>query len=164
MRASRFRLLVLAGISLGLASFGTVTAKADDAPGPATLERTGAFEQAYGASFYEFDACGDAIAGRMYRSALTGKVKQCPFSDAAKKRFQLRAAAQRRKSSEVMAKMIEDTGGLPIRLDGMTRTCREQRDSPEYRLVRSRLDDYAAGKSGPDAVIAQPCDAAEIAP
>jgi hypothetical protein len=159
MRGLRFCLLILAVTSPCLG-----TAKADDTPKTATLERTDAFEQAYGASFYEFDACGDGIAGRIYRSALTDKLKQCPFSDAAKKRFQLRATAQRRKSSQVMAKMIEDIGGLPVRLEGMTRSCREQSDSPEYRLVRSRLDEYAAGKSGPDAVVGQPCDAAEIAP
>jgi hypothetical protein len=155
----RFCLLILAGASLSL---GTV--KADDVPKPATLERTDAFEQAYGASFYQFDACGDGIAGRIYRRALSDKLKQCPFSDAAKKRFQLRAAAQRRKSSQVMAKMIDDIGGLPVRLEGMTRSCREQSDSPEYRLVRGRLDDYAAGKSGSDAVVTQPCDADEIVP
>ncbi len=128
------------------------------------LVRTDAFERAYAASFYEFDACGDGVSGRAYRMALTAKVKLCPFADAAKTRFVARAAAQRRKSAEMMAKLIEDNGGLPVRLDGMTRSCREQRDSPEYREVRSRLDAYSAGKLGVDAVVAQPCDAAEIAP
>jgi hypothetical protein len=155
MRATALCLLVLACCWPGM-----VTLRADQAQ----LERIDAFEKAYGASFYEFDACGDGIAGRIYRSALTDKLKQCPFSEAAKKRFQLRAAAQRRKSSQAMAKMIEDNSGLPIRLEGMTRTCHEQSGSPEYRLVRGRLDDYAAGKSGPDTVVPQPCDAAEITP
>jgi hypothetical protein len=63
-----------------------------------------------------------------------------------------------------MAKLIEDNGGLPMRLEGMTRSCREQFDSPEYRLVRSRLDDFSSGKLGSDAVITQPCDAPEITP
>jgi hypothetical protein len=159
MRTIWLSLPVVAGVSLGLA-----TVRADDTPKPAALERTDAFEKAYGASFYEFDACGDGIAGRIYRSALTDKLKRCPFSEAAKQRFQVRAAAQRRKSSQAMDKLIESTGGLPVRLEGMSRSCHEQGDSPEYRAVRTRLDAYAAGKIGVDAVVAQPCDAAEIAP
>ena len=159
MRGTWFCLLVLAGIPMGVA-----TGKADEAPKPATLERTDAFEKAYAASFYEFDACGDGIAGRVYRNALSAKLKQCPFSAEAKQRFQLRSSAQRRKSSQVMAKLIEDNGGLPVRLEGMTRSCHEQIDSPEYRVVRGRLDNYAAGKTGPDAVVVQPCDATEITP
>jgi hypothetical protein len=159
MRRSRFCLLLLAGALLGP---GTVIA--DETPKPAPLERTDAFEKAYAASVYEFDACGDGLAGRIYRNALTDRLKQCPFSEAAKKRFQRRAAAQRRVSGLAMAKLIETNGGLPVRLDGMTRTCREQSESPEYRAVLSRLDDYAAGKAGPEAVVAQPCDATEITP
>jgi hypothetical protein len=147
--------LLLGGIGAG---------RADDTPKPAPLDRTDAFEQAYAASFYEFDACGDGIAGRSYRSALADRVKRCPFSAEARQRFQLRATLQRRKSSQIMAQMIERNGGLPVRLEGMTRTCREQMDSPEYRLVRSRLDDFLAGRVGSDAVVAQPCDAAEITP
>jgi hypothetical protein len=159
MRATLFGLLILAGTSIG-----STNGYADEAPEPALLERTDAFDKAYGASFYEFDACGDGIAGRIYRSALVDKLKQCAFSEAARKRFQLRATAQRRKSNQVMAKLIEDNGGLPMRLEGMTRSCREQFDSPEYRLVRSRLDDFSSGKLGSDAVITQPCDAPEITP
>ena len=159
MRGTLYCLLILAGTSIG-----GLRGHADEAPGPAALERTDAFEKAYGASFYEFDACGDGLAGRIYRTALVDKLKQCPFTETAKKRFQLRATAQRRKSSQVMAKLIEDNGGLPMRLEGMTRSCREQFDSPEYRLVRSRLDDFSSGKLGMDAVVPQPCDAPEIMP
>jgi hypothetical protein len=154
-----FCLLMLASIMTGVA-----TVRADDAPAPTTLDHTDAFDRAYAASFYEFDACGDGIAGRIYRSALVEKLKQCPFSAEAKKRFQVRAAAQRRKSSQAMANLIDDHGGLPMRLEGMTRSCREQMDSPEYRLVRGRLDDYTSGKAGPDTVVAQPCEAPEITP
>jgi hypothetical protein len=155
MRGMWFYLLVLAGIPMGSA-----TVAADEA----TLGSTAAFDKAYAASFYQFDACGDGVAGRIFRSALVAKLKQCPFSAEARTRFQAHSAAQRRQSSQMMAKLIEDHGGLPVRLDGMTRTCREQMDSPEYRMVRSRLDDYAAGKVGPDSVVPQPCDAAEITP
>jgi hypothetical protein len=159
MRGHWFCLLLLGGAAIGLGG-----ARADDAPKPAALERTDAFDKAYAASFYEFDACGDGIAGRVYRKALTEKVRQCPFSADAKQRFQTRSVAQRRKSSAAMEKLIEDNSGLPMRLEGMTRTCREQIDSPEYREVHGRLDDYVGGKVGADAVVAAPCDAAEITP
>jgi hypothetical protein len=137
---------------------GMASARADE---PA---QTSAFEAAYAASFYQFDACGDGLAGRAYRQALSQKVAQCPFPADIKKRFVLRAAAQRKKSGEMMTKLIEDTGGLPVRLDGMTRTCREQMQSPEYQAIHARLDEFSAGKSGPDSVIPEACDAAEITP
>jgi hypothetical protein len=147
-----------------LAVMQVAVARADEASMPAALQRTDAFEKAYAASFYQFDACGDDIAGRTYRSALVARLKQCPFSAAAKARFLARAAAQRRKSSEQMNKLIETNGGLPVRLAGMTRTCHEQMDSPEYRALRSRLDAFSAGKLKADAVVGQPCDAADIEP
>src|ERR1700739_631994 len=91
-------------------------ARAGEAPKPASLEHTVAFEQAYAASFYQFDACGDGISGRTWRDALVARLKQCPFSDAAKARFMARAAAQRRKSAEQINKLIETNGGLPVRV------------------------------------------------
>ncbi len=104
-----------------------VLAAADEPAIPADATR--AFETAYAASFYEFDACGDGLSGRSYRRALSEKVAQCPFPAEVKQRFVLRAAAQRQKSAKAMAKLIEDNGGLPVRLDGMTRTCREQSET-----------------------------------
>jgi hypothetical protein len=133
-------------------------------PTRAQPQETRAFETAYAASYYQFDACGDALAGREWRLALSQKVRQCPFSDAAKQRFVTRTAAQRRKSGEILAKQIEDKGGLPVQLDGMSRTCREQMDSEQYRAIRARLDDFVAGKAAADTVVPQPCDAAEISP
>ena len=46
----------------------------------------------------------------------------------------------------------------------MTQTCHAQMASAEYRTVRRRLEDFHVGKIGADAVVAQPCDAAEITP
>ena len=145
-------------VLLACAFAALASARADE---PA---QTRAFEAAYAASFYQFDACGDGLAGRAYRQALSRKVAQCPFPADVKQRFVQRAAAQRKKSGDMMAKLIEDTGGLPVRLDGMTRTCREQRDSADYRAVRARVDDFAAGKTGADSVVPQACDAAEVVP
>ena len=50
---------------------GTSTVMADSG---AALDRTDAFEQTYGASFFEFDACGEGLSGRIYRQALTDRV------------------------------------------------------------------------------------------
>ena len=119
------------GFFLLLMLAAPVLAAADE---PATpVDATQAFETAYAASFYEFDACGDGLSGRSYRRALSEKVAQCSFPADVKTRFVLRAAAQRQKSAKVMAKLIEDNGGLPVRLGGMTRTCREQSETPESR-------------------------------
>nr|WP_294505697.1 hypothetical protein [uncultured Rhodopila sp.] len=139
-----------------------VGAAADEAAKPA--DTTGAFETAYAASFYEFDACGDGLSGRTYRRALSEKVAHCPFPADVKQRFVQRAAAQRQKSAKAMAKLIEDNGGLPVRLEGMTRTCREQSETPEYQAIRARLDAFSVGKLGVDGVVAAACDAAEINP
>lgn len=148
---------------------GLGSARADGGLGSARADgtgtgSTGAFRQAYAASFYQFDACGDGLAGRIYRNALSARLRQCPLPAEAKTQFQAWAKAQTRKSSEAIRTLIDDNGGMPIRLQGMTRTCREQTDSPEYGAVRERLDAYAAGKSGPEAVVPQPCDADGIAP
>jgi len=139
-----------------------VLAAADEPAIPADATR--AFETAYAASFYEFDACGDGLSGRSYRRALSEKVAQCPFPAEVKQRFVLRAAAQRQKSAKAMAKLIEDNGGLPVRLDGMTRTCREQSETAEYQAIRARLDAFSAGKLGVDGVVPAACDAAVVSP
>jgi hypothetical protein len=157
MRAILLILPILLGTS-------QVPASAEDAPNLTPLQRTDAFRSAYAASFYEFDACGDGFAGRIYRNALTQKLDRCPFTAEAKQRFRAWAPAQRRKASEAITNLIEKTGGLPVRLDGMTQTCHAQMASAEYRTVRRRLEDFYVGKIGADAVVAQPCDAAEIAP
>jgi hypothetical protein len=136
-----------------------VLAAAEEPAKPAAT--TQAFETAYAASFYEFDACGDGLSGRSYRRALSEKVAQCPFPADLKKRFVLRAAAQRQKSAKAMAKLIEDNGGLPVRLDGMSR---EQSETPEYQAIRARLDAFSEGKIGVDGVVPAACDAAEVSP
>ena len=139
---------------------GLGPARAGDTAPPATA----AFRHAYAAAFYQFDACGDGLAGQFYRNALSARLKQCPFPAEAKAQFQAWARAQRQLSRDAIKTLIDDNGGMPMRLKGMTQTCREQIDSPEYRAVRERLDMFATGKSGPEAVVPQPCDADAIAP
>ena len=158
MRGIRLALAVL------VAMFGVSVWRIDAGAESAGLDRTDAFEQAYGASFFEFDGCGDGLSGRIYRQALVDKLMHCPFTDDAKARFRTRSTMQRRKSAEMIGQMIEQTGGLPVRLQGMTRTCREQMDSPEYRAIRARLEAYSAGTASRDDIVPSPCEAAQITP
>jgi hypothetical protein len=156
----RIRLCLAALIAMPGAGGATAGASAESA----ALDNPSAFEQAYGASFFDFDACGDGLSGRIYREVLVEKLVHCPFTDEAKARFRTRSAVQRRKSGEIIRALIERTGGMPVRLEGMTRTCREQMDSPEYQAVRSRLEAYSAGAASRDDVMPWPCDASEITP
>lgn len=155
-------LILLAAVALP----GAQAAGADAPDG------TGPFEQAYGASFYTFDACGDGVAGQLYRKAagqlyrkaLVARFAQCPFPAAARDRFRQRTALQRRKSSTLIRQQIEQYGGLLPRLEGMSMTCHEQQASADYRSFRDRLERFAAGSASPDTVIPEPCGAEAISP
>lgn len=109
------------------------------------LTDTRAFEQAYAESYYRFDACGDAVTGDLYRRALSAKVASCPFAAAARTRFEERAKAQATQSQKQIQHMIEEHGGMPVKLDGMTRTCREQIESPDYQALRTQLEPQGGG-------------------
>jgi hypothetical protein len=123
------------------------------------------FQNAYVVSFYGFDACGDQLAGRIFRKALTERVMTCPFSDDAKARFKKWSVVQRRWASEQISKLVEaNGGGLPVKLDGMSTTCHEQRTSPAYTAMHDKLDRYDEGLLRADAVIPEACDAKSIAP
>ncbi len=128
------------------------------------LDRTDAFERGFAVSLYLFDACGDPLAGRMFRRALAERFAQCPFSPAARSRYQQRILVQQAKVRTALQSMIETRGGLPVQLDGMAMTCREQQASEDYKRVRVRLEQYAQQKLPAEAVIAAPCDASDITP
>ncbi len=123
-----------------------------------------AFQTAYATSLYGFDACGDQLAGRIFRNALAEKFAACPFSAEARAHFRQWATAQRAKSSRFMSQLVEQNGGLPVKLDGMTLTCHEQRASPDYLAFRAKLESYAKGEISADALLPAPCDAPVIAP
>lgn len=131
---------------------------------PAPGEHSEAFDRSYATSFYTFDACGDAVSGRIYRQALVERFNGCPFSASAKQRFRQRTVAQRHRSGEVIESMIEATGGLPIRLEGMAMTCREQQSTSDYRALRARLEQYVRGAVKAEAIVPAPCDADLITP
>lgn len=131
--------------------------------GPA-LDRPEAFERAFATSAYTFDACGDPLAGRLFRRALAERFAHCPFTSEARSRFQQRTRSQQAKSRKMVEEMIETRGGLPMHLDGMSMTCHEQQADTGYRSFRERLDQYGRGDLPAEAVIAAPCDAPEITP
>jgi hypothetical protein len=86
----------------------------------------------------------------------------CPFSAAARDRYQRRTRAQMALVREKMAAMIEANGGLPRELAGMSTTCHRQQASEPYRAFRALLERYAAGGVAAEAVIPAACDAADI--
>ncbi len=140
------------------------SAFAQSKPESPVLDHSDAFERAFAVSAYSLDACGDSLGGRLYRRALVEKFAHCPFSPAAQSRFRQRTRAQLAKTRDMMESMIEEHGGLPVQLDGMPMTCREQQASDGYKRFRSLLEQYAEGSLPAEAVIAAPCDAPDLAP
>ena len=152
---------VFAGVlALALGS----AAVAQPSPGGPALSHPEAFERAFATSSYTFDACGDPLAGRLFRRALAERFAHCPFTAEAQSRFRQRTRIQQEKSRRMIADMVETHGGLPMRLDGMAMTCHEQQADGNYRKLRERLDQYARGDLPAEAVIVAPCDAPEITP
>ena len=129
-----------------------------------SLTDTAAFEQADAASFYNLDACGDSLDGRLYRRALLEKFLDCPFSTEARARFARWSQAQQRHSRELMAKVVDDTGGLPSRLPGMAQTCQEHLSSPAVTELRATLQQYSAGELTAAALLPAACDAPSMEP
>lgn len=132
------------------------------APGPP--DRTEAFERSAGESYYTFDACGDGLAGRLYRRALAERFTACPFAPAARARHGQRMQAQRDKARAAIDGMIENQGGLPVQLGGMSETCHAHWAEEGYGRLRHRLLQYAAGEVPAAAIVAAPCDAPAITP
>ncbi|RAI61033.1 hypothetical protein [Roseicella frigidaeris] len=137
------------------------------AAGPAQdppLQDTEAFERGFAISLYQFDACGDPLAGRMFRRALAERFEHCPFSPEARSRYQGRTRAELARVRERMQRIVEENGGLPRELAGMSTTCHAQQASAPYRDFRARLERYAEGSLPAEAVIPAACDAADIMP
>ncbi len=134
------------------------------APSGPALDRPDAFERAFATSSYMFDACGDPLAGRMFRRALAERFAHCPFTQAARSRFQQRTRIQQAKSRRMLDQLVESHGGLPMQLEGMPMTCHEQQMTDDYRKFRDRLAQYAHGDMPAEAVVTAPCDAPDITP
>ena len=128
------------------------------------LDNPAAFVRGFAVSLYQFDACGDALAGRMFRRALAERFAQCPFSPAARSHYQQTTRAEFQRVRERMQRLIEDNGGLPRELVGMNTTCHAQQASDGYREFRALLERYQAGGATAEAVIPAACDAADVTP
>jgi hypothetical protein len=137
---------------------GTATAQSPPLDNPA------AFERGFAVSLYQFDACGDALAGRMFRRALAERFAQCPFSPAARSHYQQQTRAEFQRVRERMKQLVEENGGLPRELVGMSTTCHAQQVSEGYRDFRALLERYQAGGATAEAVIPAACDAADVMP
>ncbi len=59
------------------------------------------------------DACGDPLAGRVFRRALAERSARCPLAAEAQSRFQQRTRTQQERSRRMVAEMIETCGDLP---------------------------------------------------
>lgn len=129
-----------------------------------SLDRPDAFEHAYDLSLYQFDGCGDALAGRIYRRVLAVRFAQCPFTAEARGRYAKRTQAHLAIARQRMDDMIDRAGGLPVQLDGMTTTCHAHKTSDVYREFRAQLEAFNAGKLPANVIIPAPCDASDLAP
>ena len=132
------------------------------APGPP--DSTEAFERSAAESYYTFDACGDGLAGRLYRRALAERFAACPFAPAARARYGQRLQAQGAKARTAIQGIIDNQGGLPVQLGGLSETCHAQWADEGYGRLRHRLLQYAAGDLPATAIVAAPCDAPQITP
>ena len=149
-----------AGLTLLAASAAVAQPTTERAP----LQRTEAFERGFATSLYVFDACGDPLAGRMFRRALAERVAQCPFSPEARARYARRTRLQQAKAREAMRSMVESRGGLPMRLDGMAHTCHAEQNSEAYQILRGKLQAFDAGRADAAAVVGSACDAEDVMP
>jgi hypothetical protein len=159
IRAALPALLLLLG--------GAARAQPASQPAPqpaAALEDTAAFEHGFAVSLYQFDACGDPLAGRMFRQALAERFARCPYTAAARERFARRSRAEEAKVRRTLAELVEREGGLPRQMAGMTESCHAQQASPAYRAFRGRLEAYALGAAPAEAILPAACDARDILP
>ena len=128
------------------------------------LDDPSAFERGFAVSLYQFDGCGDVVAGRLFRRALAERFAHCPFSPEARNRYQRRTRAEQARVRERLQHIVEENGGLPRELPGMTATCHAQQAGEAYRRFRTLLERYAEGDATAEAVIPASCDAADIMP
>ena len=100
----------------------------------------------------------------MFRKALAAKMALCPISEEAMTRYQQRTAFLLKKEQDRIKKIVEERGGLPDKIEGMTVTCHEQQSSPAYVQLHEKLDAFVEGKMEPNAIIPGDCDAGSFTP
>lgn len=155
---------LFAAVALSVVTSPMAASRAEDASKMPVLTDPSGFERAYATSFYDFDACGAELTGRIFRDVLAQKFAMCPFSADARARYQRWTGVQRRKASAHIKEMIIQYGGLPTRLDGMKTTCHEQTTSAAFQGLQSQLDGFQRGAVTASAILPAPCDSTEITP
>ncbi|WP_431271864.1 hypothetical protein [Dankookia sp. P2] len=156
--------MIRAAILGGALLLGGVASAQAPAQGAPTLDDPTAFERGFAVSLYRFDACGDALAGRMFRRALAERFAQCPFTAAARSHYQQATRAESARVRERMKQLVEENDGLPRELVGMSTTRHAQQVSEAYRGFRALLERYQAGGATAEAVIPAACGAADVMP
>ncbi|MDO9711138.1 hypothetical protein [Paracraurococcus lichenis] len=137
---------------------------AGPAAAQAPLDNPAAFERGFAVSLWQFDACGDALAGRMFRQALAERFARCPFTETARRHYQQWTRAEMQLARQKMTARVEEHGGLPAQVEGMPGTCRAHQSSELYRSFRTLLERYSEGDAPAEAVLPAACDAADILP
>jgi ABC-type transport system substrate-binding protein len=140
--------------AVGFACADPITAGAQSKP----VDEPVALEIAYAMSFVDYDACGDAEAGRALRHAILAKLQACPYSPAAREMFQdvVRLNVDQLLSETLGRQVSKDTATvLPPELkaghrnpDGTPMTCSDYRSTPRYLERRANLLRYAHGEIG----------------
>ena len=114
-------------------------------------------EIAYDMSFFDFDVCGDAEAGKVFRQLVIAKINACSYSNTARENFQahifkttegfatalLQARAEGRLDQLKGPPAIEEE---KINPHGGPKSCKDYREMPSYLERRERLMRYANGK------------------
>jgi hypothetical protein len=117
------------------------------------------FEVAYGLSFYDFDACGDAEAGSILRRAIVEKLERCPFSPQARARF----GAWRLETAEgLLSQLLSNQDGSPVGPPEVTNptapmTCERYRSTPRYVDRRADMLRYAKREMTVDQLLGADC-------
>ena len=120
------------------------------------------FEIAYGLSFYDYDACGDAEAGSILRRAIIEKLEHCPFSPEARAGFE----AWRLETAEgLLSQLLSNQGGSLVgppevtepAADGAPMTCERYRSSPRYVARRADLLRYTKREITVDQLLGGNC-------
>ena len=147
---------VLPAAALAVLALATASSADDQLTDPTP------FEIAYGLSFYDYDACGDAAAGSILRHAIIEKLEHCPFSPQAKARF----AAWRLETAEgLLSQLLSNQDGSPVgppevsepTAGGTPMTCERYRSTQRYVDRRADLLRYSKREMTVDQLLGADC-------
>jgi hypothetical protein len=127
------------------------------------------FEIAYGMSFYDFDACGDSEAGRIFRRAIIEKLELCPFSPEAKTKFE----EWRTETLEgLLSQLLSNQDGRPVgppevseptvNPNGAPMTCDSYRNTQRYLERRADLLRYSRSEITVDRLFGEDCPSGPV--